>query len=207
VSRTGGLRRVRRPELAGGWHDRRVRMTVVVAAVVGGVLAAGCMGGNIFGANPGDGGCGFRPDGLIVDDITGVWEGDGHRFTLRLDGTVTGPATLVAPSPDPSAAGRPPRPVPGSARASSASGRPGVGRPPPVTAVTTVEGTGRWALKAETSLGDIDITDVTSPRGPATFGLGGLYVSGSRRQPWLYTLGDGDPDSCDITKYERTSRG
>jgi hypothetical protein len=71
----------------------------------------------------------------------------------------------------------------------------------------TVEATGRWSLRSETHLGDIDISDVRSARGPATFGLGSVYVSGTRRAPWLYTMGDGDPDSCNIIKYERTSRG
>lgn len=173
-------------------------MRMIVAAVVGGLLAAGCVGGNVFGANPADGGCGFRPEGLIVDDITGVWEGDGQAFTLKLGGVITGKATLLPPSPQPSASrgarsARPTKPSP------SATG--------PSAGPTTVEATGHWTLRAETLHGDIEITGTRAAQGPASFGLGGLYVSGTRRQPWLYTLGDGDPDSCNIIKYERTSRG
>jgi hypothetical protein len=159
------------------------RAAAVAAAIIAGLAVLGCMGGNIFGANPGDGGCGFRPDGLIVDDITGVWEGDGRTFTLKLDGTITGKALLYSPAPSASASRTLPR------------------NP------TEVDATGHWALKPNTDSGDIDISDVRSARGEATFGLGSLYVSGSRRQPFFYTFGDGDPDSCDIVKYERTSRG
>lgn len=164
---------------------RMGRWAVVTAAVTAGVVAAGCVGGSPFGTNPGDGGCGFRPDGLIVDDITGTWEGGGNRFTLKLDGTVTGPARLLPPSPSPSSRKRP---SPGASPA-------------------IVEATGRWTLKDETYLGDIEISDVRSARGPAAFGPASFYVSGSRREPYLYILGDGDPDSCNILKYERTSRG
>jgi hypothetical protein len=160
------------------------RAAVIVAVVTAGSAVVGCVGGNVFGANPGDGGCGFRPDGLVVEDITGTWEGDGLKITLKLDGTVTGPASLLPPSP--SASGRSARPTPSPA---------------------TVEATGRWALKDETYLGDVEITDVRSAKGPATFGVADLYVSGSRQEPWMYTLGDGDPDSCTIVKYRRTSRG
>lgn len=183
------------------------RGAVIAAAVGAAVVGAGCVGGHLLGANPGDGGCGFRPDGLVVDDITGVWEGDGHRFTLKLDGTITGRAFLQPPSPQPSAStrsSRPARPSPGAGRPS-----PGTAAPSPGDSPVTVEATGRWTLKAETYLGDIDITEVRSARGPASFGLGGLglYVSGTRRAPWLYTFGAGDPDSCTIIRYERTSRG
>lgn len=165
------------------------RAAVVAAAVTAAVVGAGCVGGNAFGANPGDGGCGFRPDGLVVEDITGVWQGNGVTVTLKLDGTVTGPARLLPPT------GRP---------TTVASGP---GAPVGTTVEATVEATGRWTLRAGTHLGDIDITDVTSARGPASFGVSGFYVSGTRRRPWLYTLGEGDPDSCDIITYERTSRG
>lgn len=171
------------------------RAAVILAAITAGLAVLGCMGGNIFGANPGDGGCGFRPDGLIVDDITGIWEGDGHRFTLKLDGTITGKGRQLPPEPSPSSSGSASRP-PVATRV-----------PSPTTSPVEVEATGKWTLKANTYLGDIDISDVRSAKGLATFGVGSPYVSGSRRQPFLYTFGAGDPDSCNIIKYERTSRG
>ena len=167
------------------------RAAVIIAAVTAGSAVVGCMGGNIFGANPGDGGCGFRPEGLIVDDITGVWEGEGVKLTLKLDGIVTGQARLLPPSP--------------GTQPSESAKRPTKSASPATPA--TVEATGTWTLKAETYLGDIDISNVRSAKGPATFGVASLYVSGSRREPWMYTFGDGDPDSCNIVKYQRTSRG
>lgn len=171
------------------------RAAVIIAAVTAGSAVVGCVGGNVFGANPGDGGCGFRPEGLIVDDITGVWEGEGVKITLKLDGTVTGPARLLPPSPG-AQASTSGRPTKSPTRSAS-----------PTASPATVEATGTWTLKAETYLGDIDISNVRSAKGPATFGVASLYVSGSRREPWMYTFGDGDPDSCNIVKYQRTSRG
>jgi hypothetical protein len=181
----------------------------LVVAVVASLAVMGCVGGNIFGANPGEGGCGFRPDGLIVDDITGIYEGDAHKFTLKLDGIITGTALLYEPEPSAS-----------SARASAPASKRAVPRTSASTSSSApagprtlprnpkrVDATGHWALRPETYLGDIDITDVTSAQGDATFALDALYVSGSRRQPFLYTFGEGDPDSCHIVKYERTARG
>lgn len=177
-----------------------MRVVVYVAASIAGLSVLGCMA---LGGAPADGGCGGRPDGLIVDDITGVWEGNDTTFTLQLGGIITGTVTLLPP--DPSVAGSSPGP------SASSSRRPGLPTRPPTTPPTptplSFEATGQWALKPETNLGDIDVSTVDTPRGRASFGFGMLFVSGTRTKPFLYVIGGGDPDSCNIIKFARTSRG
>jgi hypothetical protein len=186
--------------LAGGWHHHPVRVgalrrAVVVAAAVGAALTGvGCMGGNMFGANPGDGGCGFAPDGLVADDLTGTWEGRWATFTLAAGGVATGIEEFLPTSQSPSASTRP-----GRTQASPAPGRtpasPSLGRTPASPSPATV--TARWTLTIVNDRADLTLTGPVQ----ATF-----MVSGTREEPWLYVFGEGDPDSCNIVRYDRTAR-
>jgi hypothetical protein len=136
------------------------------------------MGGNIFGANPGDGGCGPRPEGLVADDLVGTWQGgSGVSFTLKADGGATGAASLLPPPKSPTASGSP----------------------------AAVQAAGTWTLTLQegTELAFVTFFDVKAGQRPATFGVSTVNVSGTRTEPWMYTFGDGDPDSCDIIRYER----
>ena len=160
------------------------RAAVVTAAVGAALTGVGCMGGNMSGANPADGGCGFAPDGLVADDLTGTWEGRWATFTLAPGGVATGIEEFLPASPS----------TPASSKASPGrTGRPGratpSASPPPVTA--------QWSLTIVNERADLTLGGPVQ----ATF-----MVSGTREEPWLYVLGDGDPDSCNIVKYERTSR-
>ncbi|GAA1039272.1 hypothetical protein GCM10009557_57490 [Virgisporangium ochraceum] len=159
---------------------------MVIAAAVGAALTGvGCVGGNIFGANPGDGGCGFAPDGLVADDLTGTWEGRWATFTLAAGGVATGIEEFLPTSQSPSASTRPGRtqasPTPGRTQAS----------PSPATV------TARWTLEIVNDRADLTLTGAVQ----ATF-----MVSGTREEPWLYVFGEGDPDSCNIVRYDRTAR-
>lgn len=156
---------------------------MVIAAAVGAALTGvGCIGGNIFGANPGDGGCGFAPDGLVADDLTGTWEGRWATFTLAAGGVATGIEEFLPRSASPSASGSRSAPTrPGRASASAS--------PAPATA--------QWTLTIVNDRADLALTGPVQ----ATF-----MVSGTREEPWLYVFGEGDPDSCNIVRYERTAR-
>ncbi len=161
-----------------------LRRAAVIAAAVGAALTGvGCMGGNMFGANPADGGCGFAPDGLVADDLTGTWEGRWATFTLAPGGVATGIEEFLPASPSPSVSGG----------RSGRSARPG--RPSASASAAPV--TAQWSLTIVNERADLTLGGPVQ----ATF-----MVSGTREQPWLYVLGEGDPDSCNIVKYERTSR-
>jgi hypothetical protein len=184
-------------------RTRRVLRTLAAAAVA--VAAFGCGGGNIFGANPADGGCGFRPEGLVAGDVVGTWQDpDGFRLTLNADGTFTSPNALSSspPSGTTGTSGGPARAsgaVPGGAPSGRSTSGFGLPRPSatggPDRSPAGDPGPGTWTLLPETNSGDLTF----SP----SAGVGSLYVTGTRAAPWLYTFGDGDPDSCHLVRYDR----
>lgn len=155
-----------------------VRRLWLLAAALVAIAVMGCAGGNIFGANPAEGGCGFRPDGLVAGDVIGTWRSteSGATVTLRADGTFE----LTAPAP---------------ATSRSTSARP----PSPGRSPTPARKTGRWEVLPKTDSGDIELT---FERADST-AHSKYFVTGTRAEPWLYTYGDGDPDSCHIVRYDR----
>ena len=92
---------------------RRVLRSLAAAAFA--VTTFGCA--NIWGANPADGACGYRPSGLVESDLVGTWAlGSTPVLTLNADGTFV---HLDAPrTPDAPQTGTPGVPS-GSARASA----------------------------------------------------------------------------------------
>ena len=156
-----------------GFWMRRLRLP---AAILVAIAVMGCAGGNIFGANPGEGGCGARPDGLIAGDIVGSWRGEnGVTFTLRADGTFE----LTSPAPSPS------------------------GSPGPVKSSRPDRSSGRWELLATTDHRDLNLNVERSDarNHPDQWQL---FVTGTRTEPWLYTF-EGDPDSCSLLRYDRVA--
>jgi hypothetical protein len=159
---------------------------VVAAAVAAAVTGVGCVGGNMFGANPADGGCGFAPDGLVADDLTGTWEGRWATFTLAPGGVATGLEEFPPASPSPSVSGsRSARPS-----ASNRAARPSA-------SASAAPATAQWTLTIVDDRADLVISGSVR----AAF-----MVSGTREEPWLYVFGEGDPDSCNIVRYDRTAR-
>ncbi|WP_433065053.1 hypothetical protein [Dactylosporangium sp. CS-033363] len=66
-----------------------------------------------------------------------------------------------------------------------------------------LSGPGEWHLQPETgSQGDITLS-LTSDGRPGFFGTS-LYISGTAQEPWLYWY-DGDPDSCELYRFDRTA--
>ncbi|MFG2043015.1 hypothetical protein [Dactylosporangium sp. NPDC048998] len=64
-----------------------------------------------------------------------------------------------------------------------------------------LSGPGEWHLQsANASQGDIDLS-LTAEGRSGSFGTS-LYISGTRKQPWLYWF-DGDPDGCNLYRFDR----
>lgn len=187
---------------------RRVLRTLAATAVV--VATFGCA--NIWGANPADGACGYRPEGLVDSDVVGTWqETAGGRLTLSADGTfsyasggapnesgASSPPAVRSPGASPSRPGFGlPRPSPPATDSAAAADRPqGSAKPSTGGSPSGRAGvaSGTWTLLPETDSGDFEST-------PAT--LKWLYVTGTREAPWLYRFGDGDPDDCILVRYDR----
>ncbi|GIJ51932.1 hypothetical protein Val02_88180 [Virgisporangium aliadipatigenens] len=185
---------------------RRVLRTLAATAVV--VATFGCA--NIWGANPADGACGYRPEGLVDSDVVGTWQSPaGTRLLLNADGTFiyepgasggsggASPSAARSPVASPSRPGFGlPRPSP-TATEGSAAGRPqGSARPSPGGSRSSGAGveSGTWTLLPKTDSGDFESDPPT---------LKWLYVTGTREAPWLYRFGDADPDACVLVRYDR----
>jgi hypothetical protein len=191
---------------------RRVLRTLAAAAIA--TTAFGCA--NIFGANPADGACGYRPEGLVDSDVVGTWQGPtSTRLTLNADGTFayasqsdvpetpgassgSARASAGAQSPSPSRPGFGlPRPSPAATGTPTATGRPQGSAKPSAgspSGPTRWGDTGTWTLLPKTDSGDF----ASEPSS-----LRWLYVTGTREAPWLYRFGDADPDDCVLVRYDR----
>ncbi|MFB9239995.1 hypothetical protein ACFFWC_31470 [Plantactinospora siamensis] len=65
-----------------------------------------------------------------------------------------------------------------------------------------LSGPGTWTLQSgHTGAGDIDLS-LTAKGRPGY--LTSLYISGSRKQPWMYWF-DGDPDGCNLYRFNRVA--
>ncbi|MER6137048.1 hypothetical protein [Streptomyces sp. NPDC001815] len=163
------------PDGAGGNMNRRLGGLAGALVLAAVSTTAGCFAR--YSPCPGEG---HRPDGLVGRDLAGTYRDAAERsVTLKGDGTFT---TAGWPTDLEGAKGPPEQ----------------------------RDGSGTWELTSADSaayplsLTFHTISDYGNSREEGGYYGTGLYVDGSRQAPRLYEY-RGDPDLCDVNRFERAN--